>query len=1054
EFTSATPVFTATASLTAIPFDQDLEPQDESTPVLSLQVFATDFEQAFTGFKLATGADQDYRGDAQRAACGQAAAMLDAAPADSSNDDNNKQLWAVNFGTNGPANARFNYNVQQGVQFYALPPLSTKLWDSNGDLTLQTYKTGTGLSGTKTLQFHSIDVDGWASGFLADMDKFLSPAFAAPIYAVDPANFTAVVRAKGDLADSIKQDLAVVLNNSATGNLGDAQQALYQQLLVELSSAYSVDTIVQYPFQISSPCSDAKVACRLSGKPLANTYSTPGTGTVNLSDVANALSVSVPYLAYVLQQMQFILNVNIQVTYGTGQPSYTVQNGDTLGTIAAFFKVDVKTLAATLQVLTAGQGLFRLSTVIGVTSIKHPLVTGDTFAAIASRYGTTVQTLLLANQTLANVFVPNSTVTLNGVSNPAPASGRPDDTAALFKLSIDDFGAALWSGDLNATAKYSLSTNGAVLMTLLVQPPVYSFTTGKVPLANGTGYGTYLFSVQDPELSRSVFLNLDYAITDMEYDILDVPNTGGYQSSSWLSFINPIQSAPTAALPNDGRFGLVEIPVPLRAYPSPYVVSQQAALAQNDTAALQDSSIFDWKYQFQIARQAAAQDSSTLTVILNAAGDAPPMRDQSASDRTALFQALAQYAFVSAALNSDLDLIQLAQPTPAQQAAAAAAIAAFATLAGKIRDHWKPIAKLALGSGITGDIYDFDLNTLVSAVTTGQFAYLQLSYDDGPADFLFTIGTQYATDLTSDNVSAVQPLFANAGYPLSNDAEISGTSSGPWTIVDDANLATYTAVLVAGSAITINRKYLWPTIYDASGEQPVQLKAEQLQSTMLYTYNHDISLPMALQFDFERLNIINKQNAWGGASVSRNAFLVEGRPTMDNFVYRAPEIYFPNKVTPRLVITEPINLRDQPGQPNDLPTALNTFLTGLFAAQANAQPHSIRQISASARYNFAVAKMASAATAGAGKKGSQAAPQITAGFPLTLVSQYNFDVTTDPAAFSAAFAAQIAIAAAQAGAPTNAGSYSCTLTVFSASSNSAGLNPTVQYENLYFDLEV
>ncbi|HXA53089.1 MAG TPA: LysM peptidoglycan-binding domain-containing protein, partial [Candidatus Acidoferrum sp.] len=163
EFTAATQVFTATSSLTATPYDQDLDAQDNSDPVLSLQVFASDFEAAFAGFKLATGADQDFRATAQRAACGQPGAKLTDATGDEPGSDSNKPLWAVNLGNNGAVNSRFNYQAQGGqVQYYSLPPLSTKLWDSNGDLTLQTYVSGTGLKGTQTLQFHSIDVDQWA----------------------------------------------------------------------------------------------------------------------------------------------------------------------------------------------------------------------------------------------------------------------------------------------------------------------------------------------------------------------------------------------------------------------------------------------------------------------------------------------------------------------------------------------------------------------------------------------------------------------------------------------------------------------------------------------------------------------------------------------------------------------------------------------------------------------------------------------------------------------------------------------------------------------------
>jgi LysM repeat protein len=1050
EFTAATQVFTATSSLTATPYDQDLDAQDNSDPVLSLQVFASDFEAAFAGFKLATGADQDFRATPQRAACGQPAAQLaEALGDDDPGSDSNKPLWCVNLGNNGAVSSRFNYQAQGSkVQYYSLPPLSTQLWDSNGDLTLQTYKSGTGLTGTQTLQFHSIDVDQWAREFLSVMDRFLSPEYAAAVYALDQTNsttyFTDVVGVKADLANNIKQDLSLVLvpKGKPTGSLDDAKEALYQQLLIELSSAYTVDTIVQYPFQITSGCSNPKNAARLSGKPLAKTYRTPNPqdGIVNLSDVASALGVSLPYLGMMLADIQFILNQGIEVTYGTGQPNYTLSNSDTIGTIANYYNVDVQTLAATLRVVTVNAGLMRPNTVVNLTSIRHQLQAGDKFASIAARYGTTVPILMLANQSVANVFTPNSSITLGKTQKTVPASGSPADVAALFSLSIADFAAEIWSGDLNGTATYTLDVAANTTLTLLVQPPVYSFTTGKVPLANGSGFGTFLFNVQDPALSRSVFLDLDYAITAMEYDIVDVPGTGGYQDSAWLSFIIPIQPAPTTSLPNDGRFGLAEIPVPLRAYPGPYAVSKQQALPQNDNAlSAQDPSYFEWKYQFQMARQAAAQDSSTLTVILNSTGNAPAVRNAAGSDRTALFQALAQYAFVAPAVIADLGNLLLTKPDSTQQAAAASAVKAFAWLAGNIRDNWKPLAKLAMGD-ITGEFYDFTLDTLVSASKPGDFAFLELSYVDGQSNFLFTLDKSLASalDQGTKGLSQVQGPFAGAGYPLSDGTTIVVVQSGSlWTVVDDANLVTY-ALSLNGNVINVARKYLWPSITDVSTGN--QLPAQQFQSTVLYTYEHAISDPMALQFDFGGLNIINKQNAWGGASVSRNAVLVENQQTMPNFVYQTPEAFFPNRVVPSLVITDQINLRDQPGSPTDFGTALSTFLTTLFAAQAQAAPSSIRTIKASARYSFDVAE------------GRAASPN----FPLVLVSNYDLAVSnpspTGPDAFGAAFATAISNAASQAGVPADIGRYSMTLTVYAASDGSTGLNPTVQYEDLSYAL--
>jgi len=175
---------------------------------------------------------------------------------------------------------------------------------------------------------------------------------------------------------------------------------------------------------------------------------------------------------------------------------------------------------------------------------------GDLFSTLATKLSTTVESIMFANQDLPNVFKPGSTIKLKGVSKTVPPDGKPLSVALEFyppqqpsdKLeSLNKFALDLWSGELNVTAKYQLGTDPAPVLTLLVLPPVYTFTTGKVPMAQGTRFATFLFDVKDASHSRSVFLDLDYPITEMEYDIVSLASEfGQYQESSWLTFIIPI----------------------------------------------------------------------------------------------------------------------------------------------------------------------------------------------------------------------------------------------------------------------------------------------------------------------------------------------------------------------------------------------------------------------------------------------------------------------------------------------------------------------------------
>jgi LysM repeat protein len=1048
EFKAAASVFTASSLVTAKPFDPAAE-QSGADPLLSLRAFAEDFEDALAGFKLGTGAANNYREDSQSAACGKTIASsmaLEAEPDPLAN----RELWAVNLGANGPANKRFNYAAQPGERyFYALPPLSNKLWDSNGEIPLKEYVSGQGLTGEQKRHFQAVDVDLWARDFLAAMDKFLTPEYAVPAYAQDlqdgTTHFTDIVTAKGNLAEAIKDDLQPILQPaSGTGDLDSAKEAFYQQLLVELSAGYGIDAVAQYPFLVTSGCTDPSVASRLSGKPLASSYRTSNTGPANLDDIAAALHVSAPYLASVIQNIRYVLNGGVVIVFNA--KSYTVRSDDTLGGIAIdVYGVDAATLARGLKVEHGGS-LFRLNTTINVTSATLPIKAGATFARIAAELGTTVQTIILANESLPKVFVPGSIIVLEGDQKTVPESGRLDAVASLYGMSLDSFASALWSGDLEGTAKYTLDSVAGTALTTLMRPPVYSFTTGKLPLANGAQNVNFLFSVQDPAFSRSVFLDLDYAITEMEYDIVDRPDTGGYQQSAWLTFVLPLKPDPTAELPNTGSLGLNEIPVPLRSYPSQFTISRQAATAQGEGSKLGASSTFEWAYRFQANRSVAAQDSALLTIILNSADQSALNAARGAVDRTALFKELAQFSFVSTAVAQDLALLLKPQLDDTQKKGVRSALKAFSTMAQNVAANWPPRASASDFVGESGDLYKYSIDTITDAATPGRFAFLQLSALSGPVDFLFNIDSKYVGALDKKEVDPVRPVFESNGYPLSPDAVVQiETPGSKWEIIDADTLATFTLDLRAPK-IKVSRKYLWPSIWDVSASQPVELPAQQLGPRVLYTWNHDISETAALEFRFERLNILAKQNAWGRASVKRNVGLVANYETNPTFVYDTPEVSFPSRVTPRIVISEEIDLRKLPSKPSTIEAALIEFLTELFSVQGESAPQSVRQVKAGSSYGFTVATLPAADGSGNGGQ------QIMASFPLVLVSQYPLNVSTGPSSFGAALAGRTKSVASSSGVPYDRGQYDCQVVVYSTLSGDQGQIPIVQYEHLIFKL--
>lgn len=1111
EFKASKPVYSITTTVGAKPLENANGDSEGADPLLSLRSFATDFEGAFVGLKLATGADQNYLGDAQRAACGQAELLLDQAGLEDSSADTStyRQLWAVNFGTDGDADKRFNYRVlRDQALFYSLPPLSTELWDS-GELTLQTYVSGQGLTGQVKRTIKAADVDQWAMNFLAAVDKFLSPAYASRVYELEKASgikyFSDVVTYKGELANYIREEIEPILESAGgdaldvSSGIEEAKAAFYQQLLIELSAAYATDVLVQYPFAVTAGCpstGNASVAARLSGKPMARAYRTPEEGIINLAQIAHTLTgtENVEYVAVVLQNIKYIINTGIEVSYTdpatSASQTLTTDNNTTLSTIAAAFKVDVAALADGLKVITFGKGLFRLNTSINVTAIKQAMAAGDLFSTIATKLSTTVESIMFANQNLANVFQPDSNIELKGVSKKVPQDGTPLSVALQFyppqsggKLeSLKKFALDLWSGELNATAKYQLGSNPAPVLTLLVLPPVYTFTTGKVPLAQGTRFATYLFDVKDASHSRSVFLDLDYAISEMEYDIISrASEFGEYQESSWLTFIIPITDGFNVGIeaeggtgssraveigdsgsPNDGYLGLAQIPVPLRAYPEPFVVSAQSATTEPDTArnlieaGSEDdvSLLFEWIYQFDMSRRMAAQDSADLAIYLNVTDGGGTTAKALGKNRDFLFSQLAQFVSVYSDVAKDLDLLLRSNLTPDEQNTAEIAAKTFRTLVGNVKQAWPP-PPLAQAVTAGPEPYKFHLETIVSEIDPNKFSFLLVSFVSGPEDYLFSLPGTDAPFLDGGQIEKVKPAFASEGYPLSRATIKPITLGREWLIIDDDNQLTFELDL-NGSVIDVKRKYLWPAISDLSSGVPVQLPARQIGSTMLYDYDHLIDDPANLLMQFKRLNVITKQNGWGGASVARNALLIPGRQTQKDFIYQTPMTLFANKVTPNIRVDKEVSLRLFDDA--KLVDALGGYFEKLFAAQAAADKDSIRQVRVSARYGFQVASAESSGNGPSPQAWLEDPQQIVAGFPLILITQYGFKVDTDwktdpiTQSFVVQLASQTETARQSAGAPGDRGRYYYDVVVYSTLGGNTGQSPLIEFDALYYDL--
>lgn len=251
-------------------------PEPDAGVTLRFTDFATALQTALPGVQVATG-PPEAEGDQASAAT----------------------FWCVNFANSaGPPityGPQITYQFHgAGTDYFAIPPLSTSL--VGGTVSITPYASGTGLSGTPQARtFQAIDLEVWLNTFLQAVDQFLAPAYAVPAYAIDPAvsiddkAVVQVVTHKKSLAAALSQRVQPIVA-PCNGSLSDAQAAMYQALLSQLSAAFTVNALVQVPVTASGGGSNPLAAPRLSGKlTAAGTGSTDVPSTFSFSSAKVAL---------------------------------------------------------------------------------------------------------------------------------------------------------------------------------------------------------------------------------------------------------------------------------------------------------------------------------------------------------------------------------------------------------------------------------------------------------------------------------------------------------------------------------------------------------------------------------------------------------------------------------------------------------------------------------------------------------------------------------------------------------------------------------------------
>jgi hypothetical protein len=213
------------------------DPGDTSTT--SLDAFAAAFELALSVpgsylLKVATGVDR-YASTSTTAT-----------------------IWGVRVGL--VPGQPISYSVASATSsapyVFSPRPISNQL-QSRPQVAIRDYERGSGISRSPTrhVDFSNIDMDVWGRVLVTAVDDVLSPRYTGAIQIVDSLTakdyLQQILEAKEKLASSLKFLMIDVFADQSE-DATNAQEAFYQQLLVNLSNAYSTRAAVEYQMDVAT----------------------------------------------------------------------------------------------------------------------------------------------------------------------------------------------------------------------------------------------------------------------------------------------------------------------------------------------------------------------------------------------------------------------------------------------------------------------------------------------------------------------------------------------------------------------------------------------------------------------------------------------------------------------------------------------------------------------------------------------------------------------------------------------------------------------------------
>jgi hypothetical protein len=193
-------------------------------------------------------------------------------------------------------------------------------------------------------------------------------------------------------------------------------------------------------------------------------------------------------------------------------------------------------------------------------------------------------------------------------------------------------------------------------------PHPYGLSSGRLPITAGPQKVAMLATVPNAEAAAHFQVQLVYDLSFIQFNFETTETAYGYTPSSWLRFVLP-SSAPALAL------GTVEIPVPLRRYPSLPVLQSQSATGggsvtpSGGTITQQIQNLLVWPYTLNVNKvDAAPQDEMTIALTLNGGLIPQAPKGADGSGLTPRMVAMLQF---QAAYQSLLPALQTAATNPA-----------------------------------------------------------------------------------------------------------------------------------------------------------------------------------------------------------------------------------------------------------------------------------------------------------------------------------------------------------------------------------------------------